>query len=425
MRLSVSNVVSFMFLAAVSLALFLSGAGLNLLGLNYSGNEGAGGLKVHPYVWFTVGAVLVLVLRRTAGPSAWSCRSFRTPIACSVFTIAVLILKAIVTGAQALGFAVDTILAMFWIAAVAPFMNQRTGRRTLRLGLAFVILESAMAIFEVVTQTQFIPIDTWYGSYFRATALHGHPLNNALILVTVAVALQLSGKSAISILVFVLTTAALSAFGARGALMVYLTLNALMSIRFGLRSVGRMALVSLGAPFAIGLVGWMLASGMLGDRIANVGAYDSSSGVRLQSVEILNYLDWRSVLAGTDPDAVSRMMDRADIGVIENFLVAYVLMFGLGCTLLLLACIWICLRRIAHDRDARTRRRLSVMFVAFFMTAMTNNSLATKTPALYLCAVFAWAAGREMDRRRQKPPRAREAFEGGLPASSTEDVRDR
>nr|WP_284502247.1 VpsF family polysaccharide biosynthesis protein [Caballeronia sp. ATUFL_F2_KS42] len=423
--MSVSNVVSFMFLAAVSLALFLSGAGLNLLGLNYSGNEGAGGLKVHPYVWFTVGAVLVLVLRRTAGPSAWSCRSFRTPIACSVFTIAALILKAIVTGAQALGFAVDTILAMFWIAAVAPFMDQRTVRRTLRLGLAFVILESAMAIFEVVTQTQFIPIDTWYGSYFRATALHGHPLNNALILVTVAVALQLSGTSAISILVFVLTTAALSAFGARGALMVYLTLNALMSIRFGLRSVGRMALVALGAPFAIGLVGWMLASGMLGDRIANVGAYDSSSGVRLQSVEILNYLDWRSVLAGTDPDAVSRMMDRADIGVIENFLVAYVLMFGLGCTLLLLACIWICLRRIAHDRDARTRRRLSVMFVAFFMTAMTNNSLATKTPALYLCAVFAWAAGREMDRRRQKPPRAREAFEGGLPASSTEDVRDR
>ncbi|MDR5786151.1 MULTISPECIES: hypothetical protein [unclassified Caballeronia] len=70
MRLSVSNVVSFMYLAAVSLALFLSGAGLNLLGLNYSGNEGAGGLKVHPYVWFTVGAVLVLVLRRTAGPSA-------------------------------------------------------------------------------------------------------------------------------------------------------------------------------------------------------------------------------------------------------------------------------------------------------------------------------------------------------------------
>ena len=396
-----SSLASFFFLIAVFLALFVSGAALNLLGLNYSGNDSAGGLKIHPYVMFTLVAMFILL------PKLTSDKRYRTPVVCSVLVLAVLLVKAASTGSKSMGFVVDTVLGGCWIAGVAPFMTERVVRRVLDLGLAFVIFECAMAVFEVVTRTQFIPIDTWYGSYFRATALQGHPLNNALILVTVSVALQLSRTTWISILAFLFTTAALSAFGARGALTVYLTLNALVFVRFGLRSPGRLALVLFGVPVIVAIVGWALWSGTLGERIANVGAFDNSSGVRLQSLEVLEYLDWKQMLIGADPDLIAKLMDRADVSVIENFVVGYVLMFGLVCTLLLFACIWICFRTLMREWNTATRRRLYVMLAALLLTAMTNNSLMTKTPALFLGFVFCWAAGRELERRRESASTAR------------------
>lgn len=397
MRVTGSRLASYFLFVAVFLALFLSGAALNDLGFNYSGNDGSGGIKVHPYVVFTLLAVLV----RIASRSGVANRRLRLPIVCSAVAVLVLVVRAATTGTESLGFAVDTLLAAFWVAAVSPGMNERVSRGIWKLGLLFVVFESSIAIFEVLTKTHFIPVDTWYGSYFRATALHGHPLNNALILATIALALQVSGTRRVCVFVFPLTVAALSGFGARGALLVYLALSATMLARFGMRSVGKMALVSFGVPLTAVMVGWTLISGTLGDRIANVGAYDSSSNVRLQSLSILQRLNWTHVLMGTDPDQVSRMMARANVGVIENFLVAYVLMFGLVCTLLLLACIWICFRVMIGECSRITRRRLLLVFIAFFLISLTNNSLVTKTPALYLCFVFCWAAAREIERRRQ------------------------
>jgi hypothetical protein len=391
--------VAFFCVLAVGAALFLSGAALNNLGLNYSGDDGSSGLKIHPYVMFTVLALLVAapVSRTRLGASARS--KFRTPLLCSAATIVILAIRGVSAGTQSLGFVVDTILSAFWVAAVVPFMSDRSAYRAWKVGFAFVVVECTMAMLEVASKVNFIPIDTWYGSYFRATALHGHPLNNALVLITVATALQLSGPRRASLVIFLLTTAAVSAFGARGALAVYLGLNALMFIRFGLRSPGRMALVAFGVPVAALVVGWMLVSGALGDRISNVGAYDDSSGVRLQSVELVRHLDWKVVFVGADPDVVARLMASAGVGVIENFLVAYVLTFGFVCTVLLFVCVWICFRALWREHGATTRRSLYVIVAAFLLTAATNNSLATKTPALYLCVFYTWVAGREISRR--------------------------
>ncbi|WP_238295148.1 hypothetical protein [Caballeronia novacaledonica] len=303
MRVSCLNLASLLFQWAVLLALFVSGAALNSLGLNYSGSDSVGGLKMHPYVMLTLVAALAMLPARSNGPSRLSDRRFRVPAIWSLVAATVLVGKAAIAGAQTLGFLVDTVLASFWVASLVPFMSDRVARRLWRLGFAFVIVESALAVFEVVAKVQFIPIDTWYGSYFRATALHGHPLNNALVLTTVALAVQISATRRVSVLIFFLTTAAISAFGARGALLVYLLLNGFMLLRFGLKSVQRMALVWMGAPLSIALVAWMLASGAFGDRISSVGAYDSSSGVRFQSLAIVQYLDWRQVLLGADPSS--------------------------------------------------------------------------------------------------------------------------
>jgi hypothetical protein len=400
MRISLAHLASFFLLLSVLFALFVGGAALNGLGLSYTVDDSAAGLKIHPYVVLVLIAALIVATPLRSGRSRLSDRRFRTPVFCSALLGAVLIGRALSTSHQALGFVVDTLLSALWAAAVVPFMSERAARRIWKLGIAFVTVESVMATLEVITKMNFIPVDTWYGSYFRATALHGHPLNNALVLVTIAFALQVSGSQRTSILIFVLTTAALSAFGARGALMSYLAFNLLLVTRFALTSARRMAIVGFGLPIMLAALTWIVLSGTLGDRITNVGAYgDDSSETRLHAVEILQTLNWAHLLVGTDADQVARLMDQAEIGVIENFVVTYILMFGLVCTALLFACIWICYRRMVTAWSKATRRRIHAVFAVFFLTALTNNSLVTKTPALYLCFMFCWAAGRALDRR--------------------------
>lgn len=392
MRISRSRCVSFMFLWAVMFALFVSGAALNYLGLNYSGDESVSGMKIHPYVLITLVAIVILAMSFGSTRSRLTDKRFRIPIICSVLVITILIFRSFGSGRQSLGFAVDTLVSALWVAAIVPFLSDRVAKRVWQMGFAFVIVECSIAIIEVVAKINFIPIDTWYGSYFRATALHGHPLNNALVLVTVSVSLQVSAARKISILIFIATIGALSAFGSRGAIVVYLLINIVWIIRFGLRSYGKLVSVMTGIPVISLVLVWILFSGALGDRIANVGAYDDSSGVRLQSIQMLQDLNWSNLIVGVGSDQVLKSMNQANVNVIENFLVAYIFMFGLACTLILFLCFWISVKELSKLWSGASSRIVYMVFIIFLMTALTNNSLVTKTPALYLCVVFSWAA---------------------------------
>lgn len=393
MRVSRSKCVSVLFLWAVMFALFVSGAALNFLGLNYSGDESVSGVKIHPYVMITLIAMGILAISFGATRSRMSDRRFRVPVICSIFVIAVLILRSFGSGRQSLGFAVDTLVSALWATAIVPFLNNRTAKRVWKMGFVFVIVECSTAIIEVIAKINFIPVETWYGSYFRATALHGHPLNNALVLVVVSVSLQMSAAKRISVLIFIATIGALSAFGARGALVVYLLVNVVWLMRFGLKSSGRLVVVMAGVPAIFSILGWILFSGVLGDRIANVGAYDDSSGVRLQSIHLLQNLSWGNLIVGIGPDQILRIMEQESVSVIENFLVAYIFMFGIACTLILFLCFWVSTKELSRFSGRKSSGVVYVIFSIFLFAALTNNSLVTKTPALYLCVVFAWAAG--------------------------------
>ncbi|MFM0395712.1 VpsF family polysaccharide biosynthesis protein [Paraburkholderia phytofirmans] len=375
---------------AVLCALFLSGSTLNSFGLNYSTDSTAGGFKLHPYTILTAIAVVLLACGPRAFERCMAVRQFRTAMAGAAVTFAVLMLKAITGAGQALGFAVDTVFSAFLMAAILPFLAAGITKCLSMALMLFLLIECTIALIEVTTHVNLIPIDTWYGQYFRATALHGHPLNNALILVTVATALQAYARRWNTGLIFLLTVCALVAFGARGALAAYLLVNAGTFIRFGLRSAQRaLALIAGGAVSLAGLA-WLLFSGLLGDRITQVGAYDDSSQVRVQSIDILNHLNWSRLLVGIDSNQISRLMDEAKVGVIENFAVDYLLMFGAIMAALLFYFVYrTCKEFFAGVSPAGKGRLLAVLFV-FVCTALTNNSLATKTSALYLLMVGLW-----------------------------------
>ncbi|WP_321787166.1 VpsF family polysaccharide biosynthesis protein [Paraburkholderia sp. J94] len=402
MIFSRARCVSHLFSMAIFLSLFVSGASLNYIGLNYSGDDAASGVKIHPYVILTAASLFVLFWSNSSRNVMLSNRMSRRSIVFSIIIIFILIIKFQSGARQSLGFAVDTLVSALWAAAVVPFLSEKFATRIWRMGFVFVVIECAIAAAEVVAKYQFIPIDTWYGSYFRATALHGHPLNNALVLLSVVFSLQLSASRRISVFLFLISTIALTAFGARGALAVYLTTNCLMFVRFGLRSSGRLSVVLFSSPIILIVLGWLLLSGALGDRIANVGAYDDSSDVRLHSIKMMEDLNWGNLLIGVDPDRVIEIMKNANVGVVENFLIAYVFLFGVVCTIIIFYCFWVIVQCLARVGEVESKETVYAIFLVFFLVAITNNSLATKTPALYLCIVFAWVAGRVKKVRKLK-----------------------
>lgn len=377
---------------AVGFALFVSGAALNLLGLNYSTESAGAGLKIHPYTLLTSAAFVTIVASACMRGQALRSARFRVAVIGATATCAILILKWLLSHAQALGFAVDTLVAAFLLAAVLPFTSHRTARRMSVMITTFIAIESVLAMGEAVTHANMIPIDTWYGAYFRATALHGHPLNNALILVTLALCQQTGARPARAAAIFVFTVGALMAFGARGALAIYLLANALAFARYGLASAGRLATFVAGIALCAGGIAWLLLSGAVGTRIAQVGAYDDSASVRVRSIELIRQLDIWRLIAGSPADDIARLMYQADVGVIENFLVAYVLAFGAAATIAIAWLVWKTVRTLAADAPRRARVRFSVVLLAFVAVALTNNSLMTKTPAPFLLIAGTWCA---------------------------------
>jgi hypothetical protein len=390
MKIRRSIVAGYLILLAAMFSLFLSGAALNNLGLNYSADPYSGGLKLHPYTLLTTVAFLVLVCGQKALGRCLQIRQFRTSVVGAAIVALIVLVKALVGDSQSMGFTVDTIIAAFIMAAALPLVSPIFATRLSTIAFLFLIVECLLAIGEGVFKVNLIPMDVWYGSYFRSTALQGHPLNNALIVVTAAVALQAYARRWTSTLIFCLTVGALLAFGARGALAVYLLVNAITFTRFGLRSAQQVLILIVGGVLAAIGLAWFVFSGVVGDRIAQVGAYDDSTQTRFQALDILTHLNWTQIMLGNGSNAIAHLMAQSDVSVVENFLVGYVLTFGGFLTLVILYCVYRTFKAFLSGVPAVGRRRLYTVLFVFVCTALTNNSLITKTPALYLLMIGLW-----------------------------------
>lgn len=401
MKLRLSSMLSVGVVCAVALALFVSGATLNNLGMNYSAND-TGGLKIHPYSMLLAPTFVLLVAVLVGKRRIDDLAGIRSALAGMVFVVLVVAWKMASGGGQSLGFIVDTILDAFLFAMVLPFTSRKTGARLTMLFAAFFGFECLMALFEVVTRTNLIPVDTWYGGSFRSTALQGHPLNNALIVVVVAVSLQPFARRWVSVLIFLFTVAALTAFGARGALVAYVFINAWRLARFGLGSARAAAVTIVGGIAGAALLGWFVLSGVVGERIARVGTNDDSSEVRFQSLGILAHLDWRHVLLGSTANEIDHFMGQESVLVVENFVVGYLLSFGALITLALFYWLYRAVKPYFGGLPLEGRRELAFASLAFAMTAVTNNSLMTKTPALCLYVVGLWCIRERCVQRRAR-----------------------
>ncbi|MNL16843.1 hypothetical protein D3C87_1379000 [compost metagenome] len=106
---------------------------------------------------------------------------------------------------------------------------------------------------------------------------------------------------------------------------------------------------------------------------------------RIDVWSIIDVMSQEEILLGASSDLAMNFSDVIGVGVIENYLIGWVFSFGIvGCGLLIISFITL-LFRIFTLSDLYGK----VSIASFFVASLGNNSLSSKTPALFLILIAA------------------------------------
>ncbi len=132
----------------------------------------------------------------------------------------------------------------------------------------------------------------------------------------------------------------------------------------------------------------------LGARILSKLHVDPSAQARFDVFIILEQLSLAEWLLGASASIMENIKFYIGVNIIENYVVGWILSFGLFATILLLiACFKIPIHLIF-----KSGVQLKVAFLVLLGASVTNNALTTKTPVLLLffsCLYLAYVSKRE------------------------------
>lgn len=340
------------------------------------------------------------------------------------FALVVALCSVITVSRQGVGgvaYMIDTLLAAPLAAMLALTLDEERRQKLTALIIYFVTFNAVIGIVERLASIHFIYADLDEFAYFRATALLGHPLENAFITSSMMfLALAMPWSAWKKSFILAICMAGILAFGARSSFAVTILLGIVAGGFFGMRALfrGNMRLSTLVVAPWIALL--TLAAGaaltlgtVLGERIVKLAKFDESAQVRVDSFKIFNYLNWDQILYGIDFAERNFLIDTfKDVKIIENCWIAIILMIGLVLFVVFAISLLGFLRSIARGRGAIA----AFAVLNFLIVASTSNSISTKTAALALFAIA--MVGIPLATRRRS-----EGYEGA-PVRYTVPLRD-
>jgi hypothetical protein len=308
----------------------------------------------------------------------------------------VIVLCAVITiwrqGIGGVAYMVDTLMAAPLVVMLAFSLDDERRRKLTSFIVYFVTFNAIIGVVERIAGVHFIFTELDKFEYFRATALMGHPLENAFVTSSamfLAVAMPWSAwKKA---LILSICMAGILAFGARSSFGVTIALGIAVALFLGGRALlrGEMRLSTMvAAPWIATLV---LATGagltfgtVLGERIVKLAKFDESAQTRVEAFKLFDYLSPNDILYGVDFAEVNFLLTTyKDVQIIENCWINILLMLGAVLFIVFAASLLGFLRSIARGRGAIA----AFAILNFLLVASTSNSISTKTPSLAIFAV--------------------------------------
>ena len=380
---NIYKVMVFTFLSAFIFGGYL----LENVGIKYVSEGGNPLVKIHISTYILMLTVAIFTLRRGINVPLTNLRELRASWLISFLCIVLVILYGLVRfGTSGMAYLVDTMVAPLLALYLLSQLSTNHKNKLLTLLAYLLFINSVIAILEFILGSTLISVEFSKFSHFRSTALLTHPLNNALI--TAALAPILMSYTRIPYLIyFTVITLALFAFGGRAATGIFiLGVFILIApkvpafIAAGVRvSKMRFAVIQAMAFFASIFTILVITLTPIGARILSKLHIDGSAQARFDVFIILEQLSLREWFLGASQTLLENIAFYIQIDVIENYIIGWIVSFGIICTVLLfLGCYKLPLK-IALGKN---RNSAKIALIVFILVSLTNNALTTKTPAL-------------------------------------------
>lgn len=334
-----------------------------------------------------------------------------------LFSLAIAAAHAIVITKNPVSGLVDTFLLPVILIALTKDLDPRIRRSLALLVCVFMGANACIALVEYLTGWRLVPVvvnfrvpgpgeapdpDTDPGALaalfdWRATALLGHPLENALMTGALILCLASPGtrwlRPIVRFPLIGLSLLALVAFGGRSSLVLTIAGVVLFGVAAAARHlaagrpVSRRALaVTLFSLPAVGVVVWLaIASGFF-DRLVMRFIEDSGSAeARLQMWDMFQPFTTTDILLGPDPDVMSVQQHLLGLELgIESFWIGLTLAYGLIVASMMFIGLGLLALRVALSSGPGG----TAIMVYFFVNASTSTSLSSKTTTFGLVILF-------------------------------------
>jgi hypothetical protein len=389
---------------ALALAIFLLAAAAFLLRFtispevldrfeNYTGDSGSFVQKLHIG---TYAILLVLPLALFSRPFVLrgdEIGKFKALLRYLGLLVALMLYLGLVGHFSTSGFLIDTYLSAGAAGLIMMTQSEDARRRLGDIIVLMLVVSALMGIFEAVTHHRILPYDN-VEAVFRPIGLTEHPLalgtlcaagigfaasTHWRIWLRVAACFVLLIGCAVSGARFALLTAAVEVL-----LLLLLTPWPRLSRQHARQAKAIVLLLVLVG--GAGLVALLAAAGLL-SRFGD-GVFDANAMVRLSIYDIFNFVSWQSLLFGMPANALIDVVQKQlHLPTLESAPIAIIMLFGLPMALSFAGLLaWIVLRLLRFASAAT-----SIATLTFFVAALSNNALSTKTPAFAIALVLVLA----------------------------------
>lgn len=387
----------------VLFSLFLGTPLLNFLGYAHASESGSAYFKIHPATYISFALFLFIIFNFK--DKIFLVLKYRKAFFLLLYSIIIGITLLFILGrTNSIAFIFDTLLAPTLFAISFPLNNTKLRKKLIRIILIFFVLNCSLAIIERGLDFNFFPVkgNTEIGG-FRASALLGHPLNNALITSTIMSFIFLSNINKKYIFLF-LGFISLICFGARGALyglggltFIFILNQIIFHYKTSVQSLyndkTRNYRTSLIVFLIISIISiiYVILYTKFGERLMSVSYFDEgSAGTRIDVLSILNMYSLSDIMWGIDQDKLNISLWSLQIPIIENFWIQWLFKFGTICFIFLVIFLFKAIIK-AVNRFKNVEKLY--LITVFILIASTNNSLATSTSALsiYIFCAFVFS----------------------------------
>ncbi|HGF7511333.1 exopolysaccharide biosynthesis protein VpsF [Vibrio cholerae] len=364
---------------------------LENMGVQYVSEGGNPILKIHVYSYLAMGIFALVLFRVGLLNFIKPLHELKRVWLLSIISIVAVILYGLVRfGTAGLAYLIDSIFIPLLLVPLILRLSDSDKIYLLSLLSYFIFINACVAIVELILAQSIVAVEIGGFSTFRSTAFLAHPLNNALI--TASLTLLLMRYTKIPAVLYVsIVVLALFAFGGRAALGIFLLgifFLVLPKLRLFLGnglyySKLKFAYLQALVFFSVITVILMIVFSPIGERILSKLHIDNSAEARFDAFILLEQLSSSEWLFGASHGLLSDIVFYIGINVVENYLIGWVLNFGLlGCIGLLLSTYLVPLMLVYKQEWSA-----KIVLFSFILISVTNNALTVKTPALMFLMV--------------------------------------